>query len=362
MSERTTLSYRDTVFNNYILTIVLSVLLISAAVKLYTHNGVPEVSDWNFHQLQKIEQTKEPFSFAVFGDNKNAGEPFDALIAKLNADDEIAFALDVGDIVYDGDTEKFHSFLRQISRLHKPLLTAFGNHEARDGGRALYYEIFGKFYYTFSIAESYFIVLDDANKRDLNDAQMHWLREKLRESQKYKYRFVFMHVPLFDPREGAYKKGHSLKDLTFAKTLNSLFDRHEITMLFVSHIHGYFRGVWGKTPYIITGGAGAALAGSDPEHYFYHYIKVGVDETGVTYDVVKLKTSSYEQVGHKIDHAWRYLYTLVSYNLTDILLTLTSLYLLLYILFVRRGLSLHTIDRDNDDLESTPSSPIKPST
>lgn len=55
-----------------------------------------------------------------------------------------------------------------------------------------------------------------------------------------------------------------MKDLDFAKKLNRLFDENNVTMLFVSHIHGYYRGVWGRTPYIMTGGAGAELAGSDP--------------------------------------------------------------------------------------------------
>ena len=343
MLERPTLGLRDMIFNRYLLVLVLFILLFSGTVKLHSVYTAPEVSDWNFHQLQKIEHVKPPFSFAVFGDNKNTVETFDELISRLNADDEIDFAVGVGDIVYDGKVEKFNAFLEQVSRLDKPLLTAFGNHEAKDGGRSVYYKIFGKFYYAFSIAESYFIILDDANKHDLNDAQMHWLKERLRESQKYKHRFVFMHVPLFDPRKGPYKKGHSLKDLKFAKALNALFDRHDITMLFVSHIHGYFRGTWGKTPYIITGGAGAALAGSDPEHYFYHYIKVDVDAEDVNYEVVRLETSRYEQLGRWIHHAWLYLYTFFSIHFLDLILWLSALYFLLYLIFVRWGLRINTV-------------------
>ncbi len=55
-------------------------------------------------------------------------------------------------------------------------------------------------------------------------------------------------------------------------------------MIFSSHISSYFRGVWQKTPYIITGGAGAPLK----ENSFYHYIKVIVDGDKIEYKVVKL--------------------------------------------------------------------------
>jgi len=44
-------------------------------------------------------------------------------------------------------------------------------------------------------------------------------------------------------------------------------------MLFTSHIPGYFRGVWGKTLFITTGGAGSTLSNphagvNNAENYF----------------------------------------------------------------------------------------------
>ena len=58
-------------------------------------------------------------------------------------------------------------------------------------------------------------------------------------------------------------------------------------MLFCSHIHFYYKGKWKKTPFIITGGAGAPL-----KHYknmgFYHYIKVTINSNNVEYKVIKI--------------------------------------------------------------------------
>ncbi len=55
-----------------------------------------------------------------------------------------------------------------------------------------------------------------------------------------------------------------------------------------NHIHAYYKGFWGKTPYIISGGAGAPLTESDTEHSFYHYIKIIVTPENVEYVVVKI--------------------------------------------------------------------------
>jgi hypothetical protein len=47
-----------------------------------------------------------------------------------------------------------------------------------------------------------------------------------------------------------------------------------VTHIFAAHIHSYFSGDWNGVPYTITAGAGAPLYGTDPAHFFYHYLKV----------------------------------------------------------------------------------------
>jgi len=322
------------IFNKYATIFFVLILLFASGIKIHFYLTEPKISDWNYHQLQKIDKSKTNFSFAVFGDNKNSVKTFENLILKLNNDD-ILFAIDDGDLVYDGENEKFRFFLNQIKHLNKPLLTVFGNHEAREKGRAVYYDLFGKFYYSYSIGNSYFIILDDANEKNLDDEQFAWLEKELEISQKYQNRFVFMHVPLYDPRKGDYKEGHSLEDLNFVKKLNNLFDKNKVTMLFVSHIHGYYNGTWGKTPYIITGGGGAELAGSDPKHYFYHYIKVNIDNNSIKYDVIKLKSPDFELLDRWIHDAWIYIYAFFAMHFIDALLILALIYLVIYIIFIK---------------------------
>ncbi len=247
--------------------ILTTLLLVTIGLKLHSLLSPEPVSNWNYHSLQKINPKQTDFSFVVFGDNKNSITVFRHLIDKINRENA-AFAIDIGDLVFDGEMEKYNFFLKQAKLFKTPLMTAIGNHEIREDGRTPYYNIFGRYYYSFRVGNAYFIILDDANEKNIDPWQMQWLRTELEKSQSSKYRFVFMHVPLYDPQPNT---SHCLSDTNNAAKLNRLFDHYKITMLFSSHIHAYFHGKWGQTPYIITGGAGAELAGKDTSHYFFHY-------------------------------------------------------------------------------------------
>jgi hypothetical protein len=61
-----------------------------------------------------------------------------------------------------------------------------------------------------------------------------------------------------------------------------------VTTLFASHIHAYYEDRPRGLSTIISGGAGAELVGKDPEHTFYHYVRVTVDQDQVSTEVVKI--------------------------------------------------------------------------
>ena len=238
---------------------------------------------WNSDQLARVDKSRRDFTFAVFGDNRGSTTIFPTLMSRLNSDN-VLFALDNGDLVDGGTVSNYRLFLGQIAVATEPFLTAMGNHEDLSSYTAL----FGPAYYDFTIGDSMFIVLDDSNESNIDPAQLEWLKGRLAAGQAQKNRFVVMHVPLYDPRLAGDAVGHSLADLQFAHVLNALFDQNHVTLLITSHVHGYFEGVWGTTPYILTAGAGAALYGSDPAHFFYHYVLVHVTDKGVTHEVVKI--------------------------------------------------------------------------
>ena len=322
---------RKIFFNKYIVIILLLVLAFALAIKIHSALSSLEVTNWNYDNLQNIDKGQTDFSFAVFGDNKNSVTTFNNLIDRVNQDD-VVFGIDNGDLVYDGDIEKYNFFLRQIERFKKPLLTSLGNHDILEGGRANYYDIFGPFYYSFQIGDSYFIVLDDANEKALDPTQMDWLKGELEKSQSYKYRFIVMHVPLFDPRQSGKALEHALEDPEAAQQLNDLFDSNHVTMIFASHIHDYITGTWGATPYIISGGAGAEIYGGDTGEAIFHYVKVHVTEEGVTYEVVKLPTPG-SGIGKLIYDAWIYIYAYVAMHFWNIMIMLVLLYFMVFFIF-----------------------------
>ena len=250
----------------------------------------PSVRDWNYTNVQLIsakDQQQESFSFAVFGDNKNSISTFNKLISDINRDD-VVFSIETGDLIdnmFDGQSE-YRTYVKQIEHFTKPLLVIPGNHET-EGSSCAYNRLFGRLYYSFHFGDAYFIALNGSHEEGLAPQQYAWLKEELKKSQNYRYRFIFMHVPLYDPEAGEYQLGHSLNNKATAEKLNTLFDINHVTMVFTAHVHGYYTGQWHATPFTITGGAGAELGGTDASHYFNHYVRVNVSPDGVHYEVKK---------------------------------------------------------------------------
>ena len=277
--------------------ILIAVGAIPILYSLVVFPNPPHVRDWNYSELKKIaimDNQRKSFSFAVFGDNKNSISVFNKLIKDIN-DDNVSFAIETGDLIdnmFDGESE-YRTYVQQIKQFKKPLLVIPGNHET-EGSSGEYSRLFGRLYYSFPFGDAYFIGLDGSHEEGLGPQQFAWLKKELKQSRNYKYRFVFMHIPLYDPEAGEYQIGHSIVDKSASERLNALFDESQVTMVFTAHVHGYYTGRWHKTPFTITGGAGAELGGTDPSHFFNHYIKVDVSTDGVSYEVKK--TNEYSNI------------------------------------------------------------------
>ena len=250
--------------------------------------------NWNEKQIQRINsvQSSNNFCFAVMGDNKNGFSTFNKIIKDINNKKPL-FAIDIGDLVFDGEKEKYRIFYNEIKKSEVPFLVALGNHDIREGGRANYFDIFGNFYYSFSYNNTLFIVLDDANEKNIDTQQMQFLEGELKRD--FEHKLVFLHVPPFDPREYVLdvlkihediKPEHSLSDQQNAEQFMNLMNQYGVDAVFTSHIHGYFNETRGNVPYIITGGAGGEMLFSDPNHYFYHYVDVCVSDNNVNYTIV----------------------------------------------------------------------------
>lgn len=265
------------IFREHPIKIILASLCILSFIGLNSWNYYAPLSiyDWNKKEISKIKVADvDDFTFAVFGDNKGNYSFFEPLLHDIAQDKEIAFAIDVGDLVSGGKRGQYRRFLNQIEKnLAIPFLTAIGNHDLNNDSDNNYRKIFGPTYYAFEIGQNYFIVLDATTESGFDKVELQWLEDELKKIQTLKNCFIFMHVPPFDPRGNGFHKCLPEKD---GKDLLDLLRFYKVSHLFASHIHGYFSGVWEGVPYTITGGAGAKLQGSDHQHFFHHYVKIHV--------------------------------------------------------------------------------------
>jgi len=300
---------------------------------------MPVVQDLNYKNLQQIKKTDNNgsnFSFAVFGDNKNSVFSFPKLIDRLNKEN-ISFSAETGDLIdnmIDGNSE-YNIYLKQIAKIKKPFLVVPGNH-ATEGMSGAYYYIFGKAYYSFSFRNAYFLMLDGSHETGMGDEEFSWLSKQLEIAKSYQHTFVFFHIPLHDPIKDSIVPAQF--DEPFATKLQNLLDKYKIDMIFTAHQHGYFTGKWGKSPFTVTGGAGAELGGTDKTHFFHHYVLVDVNNTKVSYKAVytsKPTDSLITQFIHNLKE-FMTMYILAHWDL--FLVLLGFVYLLLYnCIFAKKG-------------------------
>lgn len=302
-------------------------LFLFAGVEVWFHFAPAPAQDWLAQNMQQINaENPNDYTFAVFGDNKNSHATFPKLLGKLSRDKEILFAMDLGDLVFDGEIEKYRYFFSQIRKnLNIPFLTAIGNHELGEKGRGLYYDLFGPSYYSFKVGESYFIILDDANEKRIDQWQRLWLENELQEAAKYSHRFVFMHVPLFDPRGSRH---HHCLPGPVGQSLLDLFVKYKASRIIAAHIHGYYQGEWQGIPFTITGGAGGELVGKDPQHDFFHYLKVHVHGDRASIAVVPVATPDYEWLDRIASMAWIYVYATFRFHGIEIAIFLLMAFFL----------------------------------
>ena len=248
---------------------------------------------WNEKNLARVPRDREAFSFVVLGDTQGPNSKFPRVLPFILEEEGLLFAFNLGDLVNYATNEEYESaFFRHVRGLDLPFLTCASNHDHfRSKNAVNYTRLFGApHYYSFSIGSTAFIVLDNSLDFSLTEAQFSWLEKTLENARGFQRRFLMMHRPLRDPRANR-KSPHDMsgrpKDV---ERLNALFDLYGVTMVFTGHIHSFYTGKWGKTPYIITGGGGGGLYDKGSPASFHHYVRVDVAPSEVVYRVTKVDT------------------------------------------------------------------------
>lgn len=214
-------------------------------------------------------------NFYVFGDSQGYQDGIleIAEIANLEQPD---FVFHCGDLTPFGQSNQYDEVISALETFTVPVYTTVGNHDIREGGGDRYLQHFDSSTYSFNSGPVHFTIFNTSTS-DISETEMIWLENDLSQSSS-EIKFVFTHIPPFDPRTGS---DHGMLNTTTAERLMTLFEAQSVNTVFTGHIHMYNESVRNGVRYVITGGAGASLYASEEEGGIYHFVNVTLAETGV---------------------------------------------------------------------------------
>ena len=226
----------------------------------------------------------DTINFYVFGDSQGYQGGVEQIVtaANLHRPD---FLFHCGDLTPFGQENQYQAIKTVLDQSLVPVYTTIGNHDIKGGGGVLYEEYFGSSTYSFDINQAHFTVFNTSSG-DASIQELTWLEQDLSQTAA-DFKFVFTHIPPFDPRTG---DNHSLLNPDTGPVLMSLFEEYEVDVVFTGHIHMYNETVVNGVRYVITGGAGANLYADQDSGGIYHYMNVTLNKGSLTIEPVLLDT------------------------------------------------------------------------
>ena len=257
-------------------------------------------------------QTKKPardgsFSFIVAGDNRDGDATFVRLLAKMNSyvhgtagpgvadrSQRPLFMLHTGDIVPSGKAAEWSNFAAMRAAFDAPMVFVPGNHEMHTPeGAGNFQQYVGAGDWSFDYAGCRFIGLDDSLGSFSTDS-VAYLRSQLGvDGAAHPKRpvparkFVAFHEP---PYYGNWVVHCTKSDADGGRSgeVMAAVKAAHADAVFMGHIHLYDEVDVDRTPYIISGGAGAPLYTLGFGRTEYGFVLVHVGPQGVSWDWVSL--------------------------------------------------------------------------
>ncbi|HEY8091338.1 MAG TPA: hypothetical protein VIF09_25920, partial [Polyangiaceae bacterium] len=137
----------------------------------------------------------------------------------------------------------------------------------------------------------HFIALDNVSQRGFGAEQLAWLKEDLSRTRAdggAAHILVAMHKPLAHngvSRHGMDRDGaEAVTDSDAA--LAAMIEGH-VEMILASHVHEFAQLEQGGIRTYVTGGLGAPLVRSGPDHAFHHFLQLDVAPSGIRVEVVR---------------------------------------------------------------------------
>ena len=244
--------------------------------------------------VKQVQSVERPFQFAVLGDNRDGEKVYTQLIKDI-VERKPNFLIHLGDMIPNPHEREWQAFFEISKQMNLPFFPVAGNHDVgtTKRGAEIYRKQFslpeGKTYYAFRAGKILFVILDSEewNARIIKD-QRSWLEDTLSSSQET-FKFVFLHRPLFPPKN-SLKTGRALDKYPIERDdLHRLFVKTGVKAVFTGDDHRYNRTVKDGILYLISGGGGAPLTAFRESGGYFHYIWISVQKQKVEGDVVDLE-------------------------------------------------------------------------
>lgn len=221
------------------------------------------------------------FTFAVCGDSRGGDAVYREILRRAEKDGA-AFLVNNGDLVQSGRASQFQAFAELMSDFSLPFFPVPGNHDSPDGllDEFIQYSGAPAAHYSFDYGSGHLVVADN-HLGEMSASELAWLEADLAATDR-PLKMVFLHHPPFDPdgTDHIMRRGND--------ELMSLMQKYAVSYVFAGHIHAYAEEIRDGVHYVITGGAGAPLYTTHHPQAFYHYVRVTVNGTDVSTEVVKV--------------------------------------------------------------------------
>ena len=137
----------------------------------------------------------------------------------------------------------------------------------------------------------HFVALDNVSQNGFGAEQLAWLASDLdqaRGNPSVQHIVVGMHKPL--AKNGVSTHGMDRdgpQALADSDAALALFVKHRVSLILASHVHEFAKLAQAGIPSYITGGLGAPLDRSGPEHAFHHFLQLDATDDGIQVTVVR---------------------------------------------------------------------------
>jgi len=232
-----------------------------------------------------------------------------------------------GDLVMQNSDFEYRYATRLLGRAPPgiPVFLVFGNHEAWDRhdhhSRERFEGWFGPTQTWFLAKGVLFVALDTADY-EFDPARAKEAEEILAAHRSAARRCVLLSHIL--PQAGTTLEGKRGAEKQLrpedSQRILDLVDRFSVDLVLGGHFHGYAGSKHGRATILLTGGGGASLDGPGE---FYHYLRVVLDEKGVSHEVIKVDSPhGVEWLRYQmLRYAWQ---VLASLSLVLVVLSLVS--------------------------------------